>query len=319
MNGSDERGPWYLLTGLILGLALGLAYAWTVQPVRYTDTTPESLRKEFKDQYRGLIASAYLGNADLQRARARLELLGDDDLFRALTEQAQRTMAENGSDRQAQALGILAIALGQAPPGPGQVVTQPGEQPTRLSPADPSPTSGLPAPPLVENTPASLPTRTPIPATQTPEPENTADTGSMAAASTGSPPPVTPSPTATFTLVPARTAASSGPFILLSQEKICDETLAEPVFRIEALDRFNAPVSGVPVIISWAEGEERFFTGLKPEKGLGYADFDLQPGVLYTIRLGDGGTPVTDVAAVMCPRASGPPIWGAWLLRFVQP
>jgi hypothetical protein len=105
----------------------------------------------------------------------------------------------------------------------------------------------------------------------------------------------------------------------LGQEKVCDVTLGAPVFQIEALDRFNAPVSGVPVIVSWPDGEERFFTGLKSEKGAGYADFTPDPGVLYSIRLGENGTPVSNLAAVMCPRASGAPTWGAWLLRFVQP
>jgi hypothetical protein len=57
---SEERGPWYLLTGMVIGIVLGLVYAWVVQPVRYVNTSPGSLRVEFKDRYRALIASAYL-------------------------------------------------------------------------------------------------------------------------------------------------------------------------------------------------------------------------------------------------------------------
>ena len=34
----EERGHWYLLTGLILGFVLGLLYAWLVQPVKFVDT-----------------------------------------------------------------------------------------------------------------------------------------------------------------------------------------------------------------------------------------------------------------------------------------
>jgi hypothetical protein len=95
MNG-EKRGPWYLLTGLVLGIALGLIYAWIFQPVQYVDTSPASLRSDFKDQYRALIAAAYLGNGDLVRARARLELIKDEDMFRAISEQAQRTLAQQG-------------------------------------------------------------------------------------------------------------------------------------------------------------------------------------------------------------------------------
>ncbi len=89
----EDRGPWYLLTGLVLGAFLGLMYAWLVQPTQYTDTKPASLRADFKDRYRALIASAYMSNGDLVRAKARLELLQDADLYRMLSEQAQRTLA----------------------------------------------------------------------------------------------------------------------------------------------------------------------------------------------------------------------------------
>ena len=30
----ERRGPWYLLTGLVLGLAFGLVFAWVVSPVK---------------------------------------------------------------------------------------------------------------------------------------------------------------------------------------------------------------------------------------------------------------------------------------------
>lgn len=302
MNGRDERGPWYLLTGLVLGVVLGLAFAWGAQPVRYTDTLPASLRADFKDEYRALIAAAYLGNADLTRARARLALLEDEDMFRALTEQAQRTLAENGSDREAQALGVLAVALGQAPPGPAQVVTQPGEPPAQAGTAPA--TGGQPSPPL----PSATPTAT-TPPTRRPTLAITPDTAAtqLPTLEPSATPPAPPTPT------------SSSPFILLSQEKLCEARLSAPEFRIEALDRFNNPVAGVLVIVTWAEGEERFFTGLKPEKGAGYADFAPQSGVLYSVRLGESGAPVDNVAAVMCPQSSGAPTWGAWLLQFVQP
>ena len=32
---SQKRSSWYLLTGIILGLILGLAYAWLINPVIY--------------------------------------------------------------------------------------------------------------------------------------------------------------------------------------------------------------------------------------------------------------------------------------------
>ncbi len=108
---NEKRGPWYLLTGLVIGLIIGLVYAWLVNPVDYVDTVPGSLRDDYKDQYRLMIALAYAANNDPVRAAERLKLLDDRDPARALTEQAQRILAEDGSMDDARALGALASAL----------------------------------------------------------------------------------------------------------------------------------------------------------------------------------------------------------------
>ena len=114
----DERGNWYLLTGVVLGIILGILFAWVISPVEYVDTAPESLKDEFKDQYRVLIASAYVANGDLVRAKARLGLLDEADIYLVVAEQAQQMLAEGGSVDEAQALGRLALALGQKIPQP---------------------------------------------------------------------------------------------------------------------------------------------------------------------------------------------------------
>ena len=326
MNG-EKRGPWYLLTGLVLGIALGLVYAWIFQPVQYVDTSPASLRSDFKDQYRALIAAAYLSNGDLLRARARLELLKDEDMFRTISEQAQRTLAQQGSDVDARALGLLAIALGQAPPGPAIAITQqrltPQAQPTWTEEVLQVSETTLPG--AVQLTAAGIeltigsPTQ---PANAEPTIASSADlstANSQAIVTPGIAETLTSRQTDTPLPSPAFTATPGGPFVLLSQEKLCDQQLDVPQLQIEALDRFNRPMPGVLVIIAWPGGEERFFTGLKPEKGQGYADFTLSPGTLYNLRLGENGERVTDLAGLMCTPTSGAPYWGAWLLKFVQP
>lgn len=116
-----RKGNLYLLTGIIIGFSLGLAIAWIYLPVEYTDTSPASLEASYKDQYRVLIASAYAADNDLVRAKARLELLEDEDALHALTEQAQRALATGKSPEEARALSLLAQALlqavsGQTPP-----------------------------------------------------------------------------------------------------------------------------------------------------------------------------------------------------------
>lgn len=326
MNG-ENRGPWYLLTGLVIGVSLGLLYAWVFQPVKYVDTSPDSLRADFKDQHRALIAAAYLGNSDLLRARARLELLQDADMFRALTEQAQRSLAQQGANGDARALGLLAIALGQAPPGPGIAITRqqftPLPQPTRTSGVIPpletsSSDAASPSAAGLALSPSPTPPPTFTPTILAPLTETLAPTSTplLAPTSAGSP---TARPSDTPAPLPTHTATPGGPFVLLSQEKICDQPLSAPQLQIEALDRFNRQVPGVLVIVSWPGGQERFYTGLKPEKGLGYADYTLAEGTLYSVRLGENGQLVTDLAGAMCVPASGAPYWGAWRLKFVQP
>jgi hypothetical protein len=298
MSYDEPRGPWYLLTGIIIGIALGVLYSRYFQPVEYVDTTPASLRQDFKDQYRALIAAAYLSNGDLIRARARLELLEDTDTFRALTEQAQQTLARDGASAEARALGMLAIALGQAPPGPGQVITQ--------APRIATGTPALSTPadlvgPLQANQLATAIEPT-IPSTT----ESGENAGSTAVVSTA-----VPNATATQVLLEG--------YVLLGREEVCEQKLAAPLIQVEVNDQSGEPTPGVPVIITWAGGEERFFTGLKPEKGLGYADFTLNPDFVYSLRLGEGGAPLGNLSALACTGAEGESYWGAVLLKFGQP
>ncbi|NIQ95105.1 MAG: hypothetical protein GWN87_13530, partial [Desulfuromonadales bacterium] len=88
----SRRPPIYILTGLIVGIVLGLVYAWVLTPAEALETRPADLRSDFKDAYRELIARAYLANGDLGRAAARLELLEDGDPVRALAVQAQLSL-----------------------------------------------------------------------------------------------------------------------------------------------------------------------------------------------------------------------------------
>ena len=115
---NERRGPWYLITGLVLGLLLGLGAAWLLRPPEaiIPEVKPEALRADYKDQYRAMIALAYQADGDLVRAKARLELLADPDLFRALASQAQQAQAAGLPE--AGPLALLAGAVGSPPPTP---------------------------------------------------------------------------------------------------------------------------------------------------------------------------------------------------------
>lgn len=289
---NEERGRWYLLTGLVIGAVLGLAYAWLISPREYLDTSPASLQVDFKDQYRAMIALAYVSDGNLARARARLELLQDEDAIRSLAEQAQRTLAEGRSPREAQALGLLAVSLGQGPiPLPS------------LPPANPSPS------PVATASPSPSPQ-----ATQTASP-------SPNISSTPQVPAITRTTFATGMPLPTRTPTSTpgAPFVLQEKTFVCDQNLGGPLLQVQAQDAASQPLAGVEVIVTWEGGEDHFFTGLKPDMGPGYADFAMTPGVVYILRLADGGEPVEDLTAAECEAEGGARYWGSWLLVFSRP
>ena len=311
----DNRGSLYLLTGLLLGIVLGLGYAWMFQPLQYTNTSPSALRTDFKDQYRAMIASAYAADNDLLRARSRLALLKDLDPYRVLAEQAQRALAQGFPMTAARALGMLAIALNQ----PAAAAPQPaaGSPATPQSSASETPSNGVSA----EVTSTVTATLTDNGSTQragevpgfilnTPSPITATLIASPALTNTRSSPPL---PTTTPTATPG------APFVLSSKELVCDPKQGQDLIKLTASDAAGQPVPGVEAIITWNGGEEHFFTGLKPEISVGYADYTIAHGITYTLHLADGGQSIPNLAATQCRAANGSSIWGAWQLQFVQP
>jgi len=308
----EERGSWYLLTGLVIGVVLGLIYAWVISPIEYVDTTPNSLRPDYLDHYRLTIALAFQSTGDLARAQARLDLLGDEDSALALAEQAQRHRGEGGTAEEAQALANLAAFLGQAPqpftasPEPTDTQSPPTETPTQTSSPTVTDTATLEFTATATQTitptatitptigPTSTPTRTPLP-TATPEPTRTA----------------LPTRTATPTLSP--------PFVLDKQIQVCNPNLNEPQIQIFVNNGAGLGIPGVQITITWDDGQESIFTGLKPEIDLGYADFVMTPEIVYTLQVSGGGQIIPDIFAPECEDEGSGRYWGSWRLIFKHP
>ncbi len=287
-----EPFPWYLLTGLVIGLALGLVIAWVVAPVQYMDTAPATLRADFKDLYRLLIAKAYLYDGSLTRAQARLALLGDPNPMRTLAAQAQHALAQGRPELEVRALGSLASALGQ-----GGVALPNAPRPTVPAVAlwTPSPT-WAPSPtasPVVVMGPTV--TSSPLPAGY---------------------PTLPPTPTPLPTRTPLPTPTPGAPFVLVDQQPLCDPD-AGMLIQFWLEDSAGQPVPGGEIVIAWDNGEEHVFTGLKPDIGLGYADFQMQKGETYHVRPVPGGEPVT-VQPWEC-LVDDQRFWGGWSLTFRRP
>ncbi|MCK4741772.1 MAG: hypothetical protein KAS80_05775 [Anaerolineales bacterium] len=153
-----------LIIGLLLGITAGLFYSWTINPVEYIDSSPDSLREDFKSDYITLIASAYAATGDADRARARLTWVQITDPASTLGRLAQSGLADGRPDAEVRALAQLAAMLGERPlpliasPTPrGAATTTPvPPSPTATPAATPSPTT---SPTATASAPFSLSTK----------------------------------------------------------------------------------------------------------------------------------------------------------------
>ena len=60
----------------VLGLALGLLYAWVINPVQWTDATPDLLRADYQADYLKAAIDSYSVNRDVDLAVSRYQSLG---------------------------------------------------------------------------------------------------------------------------------------------------------------------------------------------------------------------------------------------------
>ena len=127
-----KLGSWYLLTGLVIGLLIGLAYACLVNPVVYENSRPASLKQTDQDFYRAIIARVYAETGHLDRAISRLVLLEDENLVFTLGVQAQQALADE-KNAEAYALALLASAL-QSPQAEPEPTDTPCPVPTQTLP-----------------------------------------------------------------------------------------------------------------------------------------------------------------------------------------
>ena len=327
---SEGRGSWYLLTGLILGVALGLLYTWVFSPAEYADTYPASMRADYKDAYRAAIAAAYNASGDLSRAQARLNLLKDDDPAGILAAQSQRYLAEGYSYNDAVALARLSAALGEAPvaapltPTTSSVVTEATQSDETPTPADEGEAADTPD--AEPNDAEAGEAEESSNESATTEGDESVPTTDAEETSEAEEPTLTPTatltrtPFLTFTPLPTLTptATLSPPYFLLEQALVCETVYEDAIIQIIVQNAAGEGVPGVEIILQFDQGEEFFFTGLKPELGLGYADYVMTPGETYSLHIADGGEPV-DLFVPECSDEQDERYWGSWRLAFTHP
>ena len=102
----------------ILGIALGLLYGWILDPVKFVDTPPSSLRADYRADYVLTIAESFNASKDADFARRQLAILGTDAPA-VLCARALQTARQVGYPPDDQALmQELMLAMQAAAPGP---------------------------------------------------------------------------------------------------------------------------------------------------------------------------------------------------------
>ena len=157
-----------VVIAIVIGAAIGLGYAWLIDPVTFSESSPAQVMKSYREAWLIMSAEAYVQDGDWDRTQARVNALHDANLLQTIVDLFNRYQA-NGPNPTARALARLADRLNVHTPAMevylAVIITPtPENAPTVEVRATPRPI----ATPTPTATPEPLPTLTP---TVTPNPE----------------------------------------------------------------------------------------------------------------------------------------------------
>ena len=110
----------------------------------------------------------------------------------------------------------------------------------------------------------------------------------------------------------AGAAAEQPDFRLASQLPLCIPGVSSGVIELTVFDEHGEPAPGMKVTVAWEGNEDTFFTGFDPSRSPGFADYDMMPGLTYSVAI-DGSDPSVDgLQVASCPDGSE----GGWQLEF---
>lgn len=246
---------------LLGGVAGGLYYAWEVSPVIEQNTRPDQLRDEFQLDYIAAIALDFGEERNRDRTYALLtEVDPNADPFQ-LAADAVCEMTERGRVQTTSDITIIRnlIAFFSVQPSLS-VRCDIRVFATSNAPQNPTPTLRPPNTP----TPAPVSTKTPTP-------------------------PVAAPPTATLPPSTQPATRFDGDFRIVQTIPACSEaTNGLLQIFVEQANTGNG-IPAVPIEVRWStvtgQRQQRFFTGLKPERDPGFADFQMETGTTYQVLL----------------------------------
>ena len=256
-----------LLLGAAIGIGVGLVYTWVISPVIEFDTQPYQLSVQARTQYMTAISLAYRADGDLRQAVDRLvDLRLSEDPFQALADTAC-SLVQQGVDTTSERNAIEAMVSLYRPQGRSGCADESDLFTVAQATATLFPTA-------IPVTPSLIP-----PASKTPT-----------VASPLNVTPATVAPTHTPTPIP-----NEDDFIFVTAQTYCSVELAGLIEVYVQLPG-SGQLPGIPIRVSWDGGEDNFVTGLKPERGEGYADFKMEANRTYYVEI-PGRSPRTQALA----------------------
>ncbi len=100
------------LLAIFIGILAGIYYGWVANPVRYTNTTPDTLRYDYQADYVLMVAEIYQQEDNISLAAHRLALLGSDQTpMRHVQEAIETARKLNYSGQDIDTLGKLSLAI----------------------------------------------------------------------------------------------------------------------------------------------------------------------------------------------------------------
>ncbi len=165
--------------------------------------------------------------------------------------------------------------------------------------------------PTATVTPTSEPTITPTSTEPVPEDTPTPTEPPPTVTATEAPPTATPTPT----LTPVAATGEVGFHLVEQLDLGCGTDWGDNYILVYVQDENGRGLSGVQILVSGPEGEDYFFTGLKPEVDAGFADFLVAAPGTYSVEVVDGASHVAEgiTFADGCP-AETP--YHAWRVTF---
>jgi hypothetical protein len=259
--------------GLILGLALALAYTWIIDPLVLRNAAPGDLSPAAQQQYVAAAALEYGATGDLQRAVARLiEANPEADPFQLAAETACQLIRGGQVDSLNDVAAIRYLRAIYEPQG---------------YTADCDVTAF----------------NTPIPITIVPPTATMTFTPSLTPFPSKTPTKAIQAPPAATPIVPNAGPSAGGDFQAVLVEAYCDPA-SSGLLEVYVRDEAGGPVAGIPIqVVDSSRQAALFYTGLKPERGLDYADFQMTAGASYRVGIAEGGLLSSTLDAIPCDTA----------------